>query len=304
MLLLLMALQGAQAPADTVLAAARRAVAGLDDTAAVRAAGYRPIGEMGIPDGLPFQGLHWMINPGDTLRDVPLARPQFIMFGQVKGALTRVGVAYAAQVRLDEPPVVGLGGDPAAAWHDHFWCDSVPEAPRGFLVNDRTGCTSRGGTLAPRRTTMVHVWTDVSNPEGIYGHDNPALPFAALGLRPPTAHDIHDPVQSRAVRALALALAETYDVRLPVARRVERENTNAALADSVSRRRAGIASLIPSLRESETAGDRAAYHGAATRIIAEWEALLELYGSMAATPGLRSRVRARYEEMLTVSVHH
>ena len=305
-ILLLMVLQGAPAPGDTVMAAARRAVVTLADTAAVRAAGYRPITESRIPDGLPFQGWHWRREqPGDTLPEVGLDRPSFIMFAPVNGVAKRIAVAYTAALLLDAPAPPGLGGDGTAKWHDHFWCDSVPNAPPGgFLVNDKAACEARGGTLEPRRTAMVHVWTDVPNPEGQYGNDNPALPFVAVGLTPPGAHDLHDPARHRAARALGLALAETYGSRMPVANRVQRENRDTALADSVAGRRAAIAALIPALRQAQTAGDRAAYEGVAARTVAEWEALLGLYQRMATTPQLKAQVQRAHERVLTVSAHH
>lgn len=304
-ILLLIMLQGAPAPGDTVMAAARRAVSQLGDTAAVRAAGYNPITELRIPDGLPFQGWHWRrLQPGDTLPDVGLDRPSFIMFAPVNGVPTRIGVAYTAALLLDAPPPAGLGGDGAAKWHDHFWCDSVPNSPGGFLVNDRAACGARGGKLQPRRTAMVHVWTDVPNPEGAYGNDNPALPFVAVGLTPPGVHDVHDPARARAARTLGLALAETYGSRMPVANRVQRENRDAALADSVAGRRAAIVALIPALKQAQAAGDHAAYERAAARTVAEWEGLLGLYQRMAATPQLKAQVQRAHERVLTVSAHH
>jgi len=304
-ILLLLALQGAPAPGDAVMAAARRSVANLGDTAAVRAAGYIPITESRIPDGLPFQGWHWRrVQPGDTMPEVGLDRPSFIMFAPMNGVSKRIGVAYTAALLLDAPAPAGLGGDAAAKWHDHFWCDSVPTAPGGFLVNDRAACDARGGKLEPRRTAMVHVWTDVPNPEGVYGHDNPALPFVAVGLTPPVAHDLHDPAQARAARALGLALAETYGSRMPVANRVQRENRDSALADSVATRRAAIAALVPALKQAQAAGDRAAYERVAVRTVAEWEALLGLYQRMAATPQLKAQVQRAHERVLTVSAHH
>jgi len=304
-MLLLMALQGAPAPGDAVLAAARRAVADLGDTAALRAAGYRPITESRIPDGLPFQGWHWRrLQPGDTLPEVALDRPSFVMFAPVNGVPRRIGVAYSAALLLEAPAIAGLGGDPAAKWHDHFWCEGVPNVPGGFLVNDREACAARGGTLQPRRTTMVHVWTDIPNPEGVYGHDNPGLPFIAVGLTPPAAHDLHDPARARAVRALGLALAETYGSRMPVSNRVQRENRDSALADSVAGRRVAIAALIPALNQAQTAGDRAAYERVAARTVAEWEALLGLYKRMAPTPQLQAQVGRAHERVLTVSAHH
>jgi hypothetical protein len=305
MLLLLMALQTAQTPGDEVLAAARRAVAQLGDTGAVRAAGYRPITEMRIPDGLPFQGWHWRLPPRDTGPNVALDPPSFIMFGLVNGVPARIGVAYSTALLLDAPAPAGLGDDPTAKWHDHYWCVGVPSSPpAGFLVNDRSVCETLGGTLAPRRTAMVHVWTDVPNPEGVYGNDNLRLPYAAVGLGGPGAHIVHDPARWRAARKLGMALAETYGSRMPVSNRVQRENRDTVLADSVGRRRAAIAALIPALKHAETVGDPAAYEQAAAQAIVEWEALLGLYQRMAATPQLKAQVQRANDRVITVSAHH
>ena len=151
---------------------------------------------------------------------------------------------------------------------------------------------------------MVHVWTDVPNPEGQYGHDNPALPFVAVGLTPPGAHDLHDSAHARAVRTLGLALAETYGSRMPVANRVVRENRDSALADSVAGHRAAIAELIPAMQQAQTSRDRAAYERLVERAIAEWKALLALYQQMATTPQLKAQVLRGHERVLTVSAHH
>ena len=301
LLILLTVLQAAHSPADTVLATARRAVARLNDTAAARAAGYRPITEIGIPDKVPFQGEHWSLPIRDTTGVVPLERPAFLMFGPVNGVHRRIGLAYSARLRLEAPPPDGLGGDPAAKWHDHFWCDSVPARPAGFVVNQPANCASRGGVLSPRRAVMVHLWTDVSNPEGVYGHDNPALPFVALGLTPPTAHDLHDAEKARAVRKLAWALGETYDARLPLTRRIERENRNPALADSLRQRRRALTALVPRLKRAE--GDRPVFDRVAAQVVTEWEAMLGIYERMA-SPELRPRVRPRHEAVIAVSAHH
>jgi hypothetical protein len=304
-ILLLLALQVTPARGDVVMQAARKAVTTLGDTAAVRAAGYNPITEDRIPDGLPFQGWHWRrAQPGDTVPDVGIDRPSFVMFAPVNGVPKRVGVAYSSALLLDAPAPSGLAGDPAAKWHDHFWCDSVPNVNGGFLVNAREGCTDRGGKLAPRRTAMVHVWTDVPNPEGQYGNDNPALPFVAVGLAPPSEHDVHDAARVRATRALGMALAETYNSRMPVSNRVQRDNRDPVLADSVEKRRAAIAALVPALKRAQTANDRATYEQIATKTVAEWEALIGLYQRMAATPQLKAQVQRAHERVLTVSAHH
>jgi hypothetical protein len=301
LLLLLTVLQAIPTPADTVLAAARRAVVRLNDTAAARAAGYRPITEIGVPDKVPFQGEHWSLPIRDTTAVVPLDRPAFLMFGPVNGVHRRIGLAYSTRLLLADPSPDGLGGDPAAKWHDHFWCDSVPDRPQGFVVNQPDACTSQGGVLNPRRAVMVHVWTDVDSPEGVYGHDNPALPFVALGLTPPKAHDFHHGEKALAVRKLAWALGEAYDARLPLTRRIERENRTPALADSLQQRRRLLVALIPELKRTE--GSDSAYQRVAARVVNEWDTMIGIYERMA-SPELRDRVRRRHEAVIAVSAHH
>jgi hypothetical protein len=147
---------------------------------------------------------------------------------------------------------------------------------------------------------MVHVWTDVPNPEGVYGHDNPALPFIVLGLTPPAMADLHDPVRSRAARALALALGEAWGAQLENAYLIERANTNVALGDSLRARRAAIVALVPQLRRGDVAHDRSRYDRVAARLRAEGTAVERLYEQMA-TSGARALLRRQYEATLTTS---
>src|SRR5258706_15832504 len=74
-----------RAAAESVLAVAQRAASLIPDTAAARAAGFVPIEELGIPDHNPFQGQHWYsARRADTLPDVPLGTPAFVMFAPVR----------------------------------------------------------------------------------------------------------------------------------------------------------------------------------------------------------------------------
>jgi hypothetical protein len=302
--LLVLSLAQASA-ADTVLAAARRSVDKLADTAAVRSAGFVPIEEIPILDRTPFQGQHWFEESrSDTLPDVSLGRPAFVMFSPVNGVIKRVGIAYSARLLPGTTTPGGLAGDRSAAWHEHFICQDIPGRPGPAVVANDAACRTRGGTPAPRRTVMVHVWTDVPNPEGVYGHDNPALPFLAVGIRPPDPHDLHDPARVRTIRMLALALGETYDARMQTARVVETRNRDAALADSLRAHRAAISALIPALREAEASRNKARYDQITTKMIGEWDALRLLYERMAPTDALRNAVRQQHEEAMTISKHH
>lgn len=285
--------------AEHVLAAARQAAAPISDTGAARAAGYVPIEELGIPDRNPFQGQHWYNGKhADTLAVVPLDSPAFVMFAEINGTLRRIAVAYSARLRLETAPPPGLGEDSAAMWHSHVLCGFT--APSGRPVVDQVGdtavCRARGGTPRPRKTVMLHVWTDVSNPEGQYGHDNPALPFIALGLTPP-------PASSRASRELALALGESYGARLENGYLIEQANENVALADSLRRHRAAIAALVPELRRADAAHDARVYERVAARIRAEGSAIEHVYERMA-KPDALADLRRQYESILTTSAMH
>lgn len=297
---------GGGAAADTVLAAARSSVAAIKDTAAARAAGYKPIEELGIPNQNPFQGKHWYKGANaDTLREVRLATPSFIMFSPVNGTLQRIAVAYSTRLRLPTPIPAALGPDSAAMWHVHVLCTfQRPEGPLVDQIPDTAACRARGGEPFPRKTVMVHVWTDVTNPEGVYGHDNPALPYLAVGLSANAQAPLHDPARSRDARALAMALGETYGMRIEEATLLERVNTNAALADSLRAHRAAITALLPALRQADRANDASAFDRVAQSMRAEEERLIQIYQLMARNPDEAALMRRDYEQTLTTSAMH
>jgi len=283
--------------AERVLVEARRAAALIPDTSAARAAGYIPIEELGIPDRNPFQGQHWYNGKhSDTLAAALLDSPAFVMFAPVNGTLKRIAVAYAARLRLEAALPPGLGDDSTVMWHSHVLCGFTAPSGRPVVdqVPDTAACRARGGTPRPRKTVMVHVWTDASNPEGVYGHDNPALPFIALGLTPPET-------SARESRELALALGESYGARLENGYLIEQANENAALADSLRRHRAAIAALVPELRQADRAHDTKAYDRVAGRIRAEGSAIERTYERMA-KPDALADLQRQYESILTSSM--
>jgi len=308
MLILLLALQAApqQSVAETVVASARRAMAPLADTSAARTHGFVPLFEVRLLDRTPFQGEHWIHQPrlaADTTTTIGLDEPAFVMFGLINGRTERVGTAYIARLRQGTPGPVGLGGDNEAEWHTHQFCRSVPGMGALILADGAEDCIALGGTTSPRQIFMVHVWTDVPNPEGMYAHDNPALPYLAVGLKPPEPHDLHDPSRARTTRALAMALAETYNARMPVARGIELANSDSALADSLRVHRAAIARQIPALQSADKSGDRKAYEAIAQRMIGDWEAMVQFYERMAPTPERLARLKRETQMALTHSHH-
>src|SRR5690349_21509281 len=172
-------------PPDSVVARAREALRTLADSAALHAAGYFPIGfGAGTRDLTPFQGQHW-IDLGRFLTNPPvlLSRPNFAIYLPVGDSLIPVGVAYSRRIPADSAQPTEIAGTPAG-WHAHAFCRGIP-GEGNVLADGPDDCRARGGTPAPNQITMVHAWT-VQNPDGAYGHDNPALPFLATRLRPPT----------------------------------------------------------------------------------------------------------------------
>ena len=294
-----------QRPAvDSVRVAARRAVVPIADTTAARSAGFVPIEELGIPDRNPFQGQHWYNGArSDTLADVPLATPAFVMFAPVNGKLARIAVAYSARLRLEGPLPPTLGGDSSAHWHAHVLCHFVSADGRTIVdqVPDTSACRARGGAPRPRKTAMIHVWTDVPNPAGIYGHDNPALPFIVLGLTPPAMADLHDAARVTEMRALGLALGEAYGARLENAYLIEQANRDSGLADSLRAHRAAIAALVAQLRTADSTHNRRAYARVAANIRAEGTAVEQIYEQMA-TPEARALMRRQYEATISKSM--
>lgn len=149
---------------DAAVEAARR----YRDQRVAVAEGYRRVG----PD-FPAMGEHW-VQPGRLVsgRFDPAA-PAILSYVPVAGGRVLAGVAYALPLGPDEVvPAFPREG----AWHDHS--ESVNE--ESLLVAPHL---ARAGTRGPR-LAMLHVWTELPNPEGVFAQHNWTLPFARAGLRP------------------------------------------------------------------------------------------------------------------------
>lgn len=285
---------------DSVVARAREALRPLTDSVALRSAGYFPIGfGAGTRDLTPFQGQHWIalarffVNP-----PVDLGRPNFAIFLPMGDSLVPVGVAYSRRLAADSAPPTELAGGPAP-WHAHAFCTGVP-GEGNVLADGPADCRARGGKPGPNQITMVHAWT-VANPDGAYGHDNPALPFLATRLTPPE-HPTRDD------RLFAIALGESYGAKLPAAHRIERDakrdSSRAGAPLGLEPYRDSIRALVPRLREAERRGDREAFAALRGQTVAAWRALAERYRALAATPEIAARLDVELEQMLAGGEHH
>lgn len=139
-----------------------------DRNAAIRA-GYRAVG-----GDFPAMGRHW-VHPGIILRGkVEPESPAILSYAEIAGAPVLVGVAFAVPLKPGEkaPQVAGR----AREWHEHN--GSVAEES---LVNQH----HHGSGEAPTRLAILHVWSGIENPDGIFATDNWALPFVRAGVAVP-----------------------------------------------------------------------------------------------------------------------
>jgi hypothetical protein len=245
--------------------------------------GFHRIAHRGLKDLNPFVGEHW-INERNLYGDsLDPARPAYIMFYPVLRDSTPVGFAYGLAQRSGSPPPEGFAGD-RDVWHVHQTCHDL-DALGSALVQSIADCEALGGRPGSSQIAMVHVWLDPPNPDGPFAPFNPALPFVAAGLKPPTAEDLASPERSSRLRRLGLALGETFGA-VPRTGGLVDNPRNPAFREQAAPHRARIAELLAALRPAEDDGDREAYDAVADEMIAEWEhvrtAYLEHAGSSAA----------------------
>lgn len=281
---------------DSVISYAKAAITPLTDSASLHKAGYFAIGFGGaVKDLSPFQGQHWLaVRQFLTNQPLSLDKPTFMMYLPVRDTLVPIGVAYTKRVAANTPSPSDIGGI-AAEWHVHVICRGIPGEGQ-VIANGVEDCLSRGGDPAPNQITMVHAWT-VPNPDGAYAHDNPALPFIATGLTPPS-HFMRDE------RLFAVALGESYGARLLTAAYIERYTATAGRASKVDSLRAAMRSIIVELVAAERKKDAKQYDGARMRVLATWSAMVDEYHTLAPTPQIRSRFDTELEETISVSHHH
>jgi len=180
---------GESAPsAEEVVAFVRRVVEAtrpfVDRDEAIRA-GYRRLGA-----DFPGMGEHW-VHPGRIVRGaVDPARPPVLSYIVVDGTPVLTGVAFTLPLGPDDtPPAEPFGRH---VWHDHS--GNVDEET--LLLNHPS---SAHHAASGYRLSMVHVWTDVENPDGRLAQNNWTLPWLRAGLRAP------DSVDEPAARGLSLA---------------------------------------------------------------------------------------------------
>lgn len=175
------------AAVDAMIEMTRRGTQRFADRRAAVAAGYRRVGM-----DFPSMGEHW-INPSMLIGGhFDPGTPAILTYAAVNGVPRLLGVVYAvALVPGESPPVI-----PGAVWHEHNGSideeSLLPE--HGGDQHGSISATKSQGT----RLAILHAWTIVPNPAGMFAAENWALPFLRNGIGVPPA------VPRSAARALAL----------------------------------------------------------------------------------------------------
>jgi hypothetical protein len=281
--------------ADSIVLRASQAIAHLKDTAALRDSGFRVIGvATGSKDLTPFQGQHW-ISMARFAANLPpdLTKPTFMMYLPLGDSLVPIGVAYTELIRVRPVPTT-LAGTPTE-WHLHALCSGIP-GEGTQLADGRDDCIARGGQpVGTANIAMVHAWT-IPNPDGPYAHDNPALPYIATGLTPPT-HATRDD------RLFGMALGETYGAKLVVSHRIDDLAARAGKNKGLIAKRATLSALVPKLRAAQRANDTKQFDALRKQMIDAWNALADEYRSVAPTPELKARFDVELNEALDTMAH-
>lgn len=290
---LLLAISLRQNP-DSVVARAKEAIRPLTDSVALHNAGFAPLQFGPVRDLTPFQGQHWlsigrvltMAMRGDTAVDIDA--PSFVMYLPVNGTLKPVGVAYTERIASRAAAPTTFAGMPAM-WHTHMFCRNVPGEGQ-VLADGLEDCTDRGGQPTRNQIAMIHTWT-IPNPDGPFAHDNPSLPFIAVGLKPP-AHPTRDD------RLFGVALGESYGAKLPEAHRIDHQAQTTGTAAVLGPHRAEIRALVPQLVAAEQSGDTAKFDALRKKTISAYNSLLAAYRALAPTPQIKSRLDVELAEVL------
>lgn len=279
---------------DSVVARAQEAIKPLTDSVALHNAGFAPLQFGPVRDLTPFQGQHWL-SIGRVLmmamrRDstVDIDAPSFVMFLPVNGTLKPVGVAYTERIASRAAAPTTFAGMPAM-WHTHMFCRNVPGEGQ-VLADGLEDCTDRGGQPTRNQIAMIHTWT-IPNPDGPFAHDNPSLPFLAVGLKPP-AHPGRDD------RLFGIALGETYGALLPEGHRIDHEARAAGTIEVLEAQRKILRDLVPQLVAAEKSGDQAKFDGLRKKAISTYNTLLSAYRGLASTPQIKSRLDVELAEMV------
>lgn len=185
------------------LAELRRSIAKYETLDVAKRDGFRLFGRFENA----LMGEHWY-HPSLVNAPLDLARPSVLQYATVEGKRKLVGVAYTLIQPTGSPLPEGFAGD-ADVWHVHDPASildaATAERPalRRRAEERRAREEARGQRFGD--LVMLHVWTGLENPEGIFAFHHRAMPYVTLGL--PAAWATAANGSMDAARGVALAAA-------------------------------------------------------------------------------------------------
>lgn len=281
---------------DQMLRQVRTAAAAFASTDSALRRSYiqlRPVRR--IPGLNPFVGEHWFNPRWLRLTQLDPGKPAYLMYYPIEGSERLVGVGYAFSQPSGAPPPSDFAGA-TPQWHLHHPCGGLPGLG-SLLLGGADECRALGGKPGTTQIVMLHVWLE-PNPDGVFGSENPALPFLATSLTPPDSAAFADPDRSTALRELGLALAETIGARPRYGTMSEFGPDSARFRTRADPLRAALRLLADSLRTAERNRDRAAYDRGAAGAVGAWRKLWQLYLDLAPGPVARRLMERWFEAVL------
>jgi hypothetical protein len=163
------------------LEAVRKATAKYSDLEAAKRDGYVQFGR----EERPLMGEHWfrkdLVN-----QPLDLARPSTLQYATINGKLQLVGVAFTVYQKPNEAVPEGFAGS-SDMWHVHDLTKMATALTEGrplaaFLVRNRMNRTNAAMREGRTQLAMVHAWTALDNPDGVFAEHHRALPYLQAGL--------------------------------------------------------------------------------------------------------------------------
>ncbi len=160
-------------------------------------------------------GEHWFQPEFLRAPVCDLEHPAFLQYLMIEGRRTLIGVGYLCDAV--QPTPAGFG--PEAAWHRHgpelcryrsgvfddasYFATALPNA-----LNDETWqdiCSLWWAEPEQREIVMLHSWNWIVHPDGVFAHENRAIPFLRAGLRVRSREELDSPDGRAALDTLRLA---------------------------------------------------------------------------------------------------
>jgi hypothetical protein len=161
--------------------AVRAATERYADVEAARRDGYTMFGR----GERPLIGEHWF-RQDLVHQPLDLGKPSTLQYATINGKRTLVGVAFTVYQRPTDPVPEGFAGN-TDHWHVHDISrmqSAITDGRPLLALLARARAKRTNPSVASGRThlAMVHAWTGLDNPDGMFAERHRLLPYLQAGL--------------------------------------------------------------------------------------------------------------------------